>query len=223
MWYLLKIQLFKWCNKVFYSLYTFIALSFDILHLWHQHMCGNGSWHTYGMRSVLPPGTRCDTWARVCSFPASAHSAINSPLAHEGTTLRDNRPEAFREAFLPSSGPGGYPSPTSPQSLSWFWNNQPKDSRSSLRFWFPFWWWAIRRCTCWTLLLNSEWLRKKQSSIVLLWCLQRSSSHVSEIGALSSAYALEINILSFGVKNLLGAPEVHPMGVDPELWVDCWK
>jgi hypothetical protein len=24
-------------------------------------MCGNGSWHTYGMRSVLPPGTRCDS------------------------------------------------------------------------------------------------------------------------------------------------------------------
>jgi transposase InsO family protein len=24
-------------------------------------MCGNGSWHTYGMRSVLPPGTGCDT------------------------------------------------------------------------------------------------------------------------------------------------------------------
>jgi hypothetical protein len=26
-------------------------------------MCGNGSWHTYGMRSVLPPGTGCDTEA----------------------------------------------------------------------------------------------------------------------------------------------------------------
>jgi hypothetical protein len=32
--------------------------------------------------------------------------------------LRDNRPKAFREAFFPSSGPGGYLSPTSPQSLS---------------------------------------------------------------------------------------------------------
>jgi hypothetical protein len=56
------------------------------------------------------------------------------PLAHEGMTLRDNGPEAFREAFLPSSGPRGYLSPTSPQSLSWFWNNQPKDSRSNLQF-----------------------------------------------------------------------------------------
>jgi hypothetical protein len=26
--------------------------------------------------------------------------------------LRDNRPKAFHEAFLPSSGPGGYLSPT---------------------------------------------------------------------------------------------------------------
>jgi hypothetical protein len=24
-------------------------------------MCGNGSWHTYAMRSVLPPRTGCDT------------------------------------------------------------------------------------------------------------------------------------------------------------------
>jgi hypothetical protein len=89
--------------------------------------------------------------------------------------------------------------------------------------WFSFWWWALQRCTYWTLLLNSEWLSKKQSSRVLLWCIQRSSSHASEIGALSSTYALEINILSFRVKNLLGAPEVHPMGVAPELWVDFCK
>jgi hypothetical protein len=44
-----------------------------------------------------------------------------------------------------------------------------------------------------------------------------SSSHASEIGALSSAYAFEVSILSFGVKKLLGAPKVHPMGVAPEL------
>jgi hypothetical protein len=41
--------------------------------------------------------------------------------------------------------------------------------------------------------------------------------HALEIGALSSAYALEISILSFGIKNLLDAPKVHPMGVAPEL------
>jgi hypothetical protein len=28
--------------------------SFDILHLWRQHMCGNRSWHTYAMHSILP-------------------------------------------------------------------------------------------------------------------------------------------------------------------------
>jgi hypothetical protein len=53
--------------------------------------------------------------------------------------------------------------------------------------------------------------------------IQRSSFHALEIGVLSSAYALEISILSSEVKNLLGSPEVHPMGVAPELWVDFWK
>jgi hypothetical protein len=28
--------------------------SFDILHLWHQHMCESRSWHTYAIHSVLP-------------------------------------------------------------------------------------------------------------------------------------------------------------------------
>jgi hypothetical protein len=44
-----------------------------------------------------------------------------------------------------------------------------------------------------------------------------SSSHALEISILSSAYALEINILSLGVEDSLGASEVHPMGVAPEL------
>jgi hypothetical protein len=34
---------------------------------------------------------------------------------------------------------------------------------------------------------------------------------------LSSSYALEINILSSGIENLLGVPKVHPMGVALEL------
>jgi hypothetical protein len=46
---------------------------------------------------------------------------------------------------------------------------------------------------------------------LVLW---RSAS--LETGVLSLAYALEISILSSGIKNLLGAPEVHPMGVAPE-------
>jgi hypothetical protein len=33
------------------------------------------------------------------------------PLAHEGVALRNNEPGVFREAFQPSSGPGGYLSP----------------------------------------------------------------------------------------------------------------
>jgi hypothetical protein len=44
-----------------------------------------------------------------------------------------------------------------------------------------------------------------------------SSSHALEISILSSVHALEISILSFGVNDSLGAPEVHPMGVAPEL------
>jgi hypothetical protein len=56
--------------------------------------------------------------ARACSFLVSAHSASSSPLAHEGMALRDSKPKTVCEAFQPSSGPGGYLSHTSPQSLS---------------------------------------------------------------------------------------------------------
>jgi hypothetical protein len=44
-----------------------------------------------------------------------------------------------------------------------------------------------------------------------------SSSDALEISILSLVHALEINILSFVVNDSLGAPEVHPMGVAPEL------
>jgi hypothetical protein len=50
--------------------------------------------------------------ARVCSFPAPAHYATSSPLAHEGMALRVSKPETVCEAFYPSSGPEGYLSPT---------------------------------------------------------------------------------------------------------------
>jgi hypothetical protein len=39
-----------------------------------------------------------------------------------------------------------------------------------------------------------------------------------EISILSLVHALEISILSFGVNDSLGAPEVHPMGVALE-WI----
>jgi hypothetical protein len=43
-------------------------------------------------------------------------------------------------------------------------------------------------------------------------------THALEISIVSFLiHALEISILSFGVDDLLGAPEVHPMGVAPEL------
>jgi hypothetical protein len=42
-WTLMMILLRHYCPddviKLLYSLYAFIALSFDILHLWHQYMC----------------------------------------------------------------------------------------------------------------------------------------------------------------------------------------
>jgi hypothetical protein len=45
-----------------------------------------------------------------------------------------------------------------------------------------------------------------------------SSTHALEVSiVLFSSHALEISILSFGVEDSLGAPEVHPMGVAPEL------
>jgi hypothetical protein len=45
-----------------------------------------------------------------------------------------------------------------------------------------------------------------------------SSTHALEVSiVLFSSYALEINILSFGVDDSLGAPAVHPIGVAPEL------
>jgi hypothetical protein len=44
-----------------------------------------------------------------------------------------------------------------------------------------------------------------------------SSSHALEISISSSVHALEINILSLGVEDSMGALEVHPMCVAPEL------
>jgi hypothetical protein len=44
-----------------------------------------------------------------------------------------------------------------------------------------------------------------------------SLSYASEINISSSVHTLEVNILSSGINDSLGAPEVHPMGVAPEL------
>jgi hypothetical protein len=57
-------------------------------------------------------------WARVDPILRQSILLVIPPLAHEGLDLRNNGPGVFREAFQPSSGPRGYLSPTSPQSLS---------------------------------------------------------------------------------------------------------
>jgi hypothetical protein len=51
----------------------------------------------------------------------------------------------------------------------------------------------------------------------LLEVVGSSLSYALEISISSSVHALEISILSFGIDDSLGAPEVHPMGVAPEL------
>jgi hypothetical protein len=51
----------------------------------------------------------------------------------------------------------------------------------------------------------------------LLEVIGSSLSYALEIGISSSIHALEISILSSGIDDSLGAPEVHPMGVAPQL------
>jgi hypothetical protein len=51
-------------------------------------------------------------WARVDPILRRSILPVIPPLAHEGVALRNNGPGVFREAFQPSSGPGGYLSPT---------------------------------------------------------------------------------------------------------------
>jgi hypothetical protein len=52
---------------------------------------------------------------------------------------------------------------------------------------------------------------------MLLEIIGSSLSYALEISISSSAHALEISILSSRINDSLGAPEVHPMGVAPEL------
>jgi hypothetical protein len=51
----------------------------------------------------------------------------------------------------------------------------------------------------------------------LLEVVGSSLSYALETSISSPVHALEINILSYGINNSLGALEVHPMGVAPEL------
>jgi hypothetical protein len=72
-------------------------------------------------------------WA--CIVPALCQSTLLDvpPRPTKGWPRGLLGPWAPHEVSCPSGGPGGYPSPTSPRSLGWFWNNRPKDPRSSLR------------------------------------------------------------------------------------------
>jgi hypothetical protein len=81
-------------------------------------MCGNGSWHTYGMRSVLPPGTGCDKTSSATeakeSTPLSkieelaevpATEKIEEPRTEETKTLEVLSPSAKLEAVKSQKGP----------------------------------------------------------------------------------------------------------------------
>jgi hypothetical protein len=64
---------------------------------------------------------RCGV-VRDCTNPTLCRSAslVVPPQAHEGVTLRFIGPWAFREVFYPSSGPGGYLSPTVTLNIFYF-------------------------------------------------------------------------------------------------------
>jgi hypothetical protein len=65
--------------------------------------------------AVIAPIHRI-VWARVDPILHQSTSPNVPPQAHEGMALRNIGPKAFREVFQPSSGPGGYLSPTASSS-----------------------------------------------------------------------------------------------------------
>jgi hypothetical protein len=116
-------------------------------------------------------------------------------------------PRASREVSYPSGGPGGYSSPTSPRSLGWFWNNRPKDPRSSLQSLI-----LTRNALeislsghyFWTL---SDLVKTIFYCILLLLFL--------EFGVLSQAYASEVSILHCRTSKFIGCTEGAPNGCSP--------
>jgi hypothetical protein len=56
-------------------------------------------------------------WTCVNPILCQSTLADMPPQAHEGLTLRIIGPTGLSRGLYPSSGPGGYLSPTSPQSL----------------------------------------------------------------------------------------------------------
>jgi hypothetical protein len=63
-WYYLRHLCMDDVIKLFYSFYAFIALSFDILHLWRQHMSGKWILSHICYAFGFAPKTRCDTYLR---------------------------------------------------------------------------------------------------------------------------------------------------------------
>jgi hypothetical protein len=60
LWYLLRYNDPDDVIKLLYSLYALIALSFDILHLWRQHMCGKWILAQICYAFGFAPRTGCD-------------------------------------------------------------------------------------------------------------------------------------------------------------------
>jgi hypothetical protein len=102
----------------------------------------------------------------------------------------------FREVFYPSSGPRGYLSPTSPRSLGWFWNNRPKDPRSSLRSLF------VTGIVSWVI-----WWKR---FLIVSFCFY----HL-KIGVLSQNHALEVSISHCRTSNFIGCTKGAPSGCSP--------
>jgi hypothetical protein len=66
-------------------------------------MCGNGSCHTYGMRSVLPPGTGCDNCPKLKNVSSTcfehcyvlSHNAKGGHAKFVGTSIVGNKKKAI--------------------------------------------------------------------------------------------------------------------------------
>jgi hypothetical protein len=67
-WYLLRYCDLDDVIKLLYSLYSFIALSFNILHLWRQHICGKWILAHICYVFVFAPKTGCDRYSHSWSM-----------------------------------------------------------------------------------------------------------------------------------------------------------
>jgi hypothetical protein len=112
-------------------------------------------------------------------------------------------PWAFREVFHPSSGPGGYLYSTSPRSSGWFWDNQPKDPRSSLRSLF-----MTRNA------FQAVW---REWFLTISFCFAHSKS-----GVLPHTHALEISISYYRTLNFIGCTGGAPNGCSPRASSGFW-